>query len=63
MLRQFTHSPDAAEILECIVPERKLTITPGLAIYSAIGEYFGTEKIHISDKGIKEGYVLKYLIH
>lgn len=63
MLSEFMKSADTMKILEKIVPERKQTITPALAIYSSIGEYFGAKKIQISDKGIKEGYVLKYLVH
>lgn len=63
MLSIFITRPDAIKILESLIPERKLTITPGLAIYSAIGKYFAAEKIHISNKGIKEGYTLKYLLH
>ncbi len=63
ILSQLLARNDAMDILEKTVPKRKFTIIPGLAIYSEIGEYFGADKIKISDKGIKEGYVLKYLIH
>lgn len=63
MLSMFVTREDTEKMLEQVVPKRKLTITPGLAIYSAIGEFFGADEIYISDKGIKEGYVLKYLIH
>jgi len=55
--------PDAEQLLENLIPKRKLTITPGLSIYAAIGKYFCAEKIEISDKGIKEGYLKKYLLH
>lgn len=63
MLSLFLSNPDIMTILEKVVPKRKLTVTPGLAIYSAICEYFNGRRIYISGKGIKEGYVLKYLIH
>ena len=63
MLDSFCGDESSLFIFEKLVPKRKLTITPGLAIYSAIGNYFGADKIHISDKGIKEGYVKKYLLH
>ena len=63
MLDAFCDDENSLLLFEKLVPKRKLTITPGLAIYSAIGGYFGADKIYISDKGIKEGYVLKYLIH
>lgn len=63
MLDAFCDDRDCLALFESVIPKRKLTITPGLAIYSAIGEYFGADKIYISDKGIKEGFALKYLIH
>lgn len=63
MLEAFCNDKASLFLLEKLVPKRKLTITPGLAIYSAIGGYFGADEIRISDKGIKEGYVKKYLIN
>lgn len=53
---------DTEKILEALVPKRKLTIIPGLAIYSAIAECFGVNNIELSGKGIKEGFVLKYIL-
>lgn len=61
MLDAFCGDEKSLLLFEKLVPKRKLTITPGLAIYSAIGGYFGADKIYISDKGIKEGYAKKYL--
>lgn len=43
-------------------PKRATTIAPALAIYSAVGHYFGAEHMLLSDNGIKEGYVIKRLI-
>ncbi len=63
MLSFIIDNENSVKILENVAPKRKLTITPGLAIYSAIGGYFNASLIEISDKGIKEGYVKKYLIH
>lgn len=63
MLDTFCDDDNSLFLFEKLVPKRKLTITPGLAIYSAIGSYFGADRIYISDKGIKEGYVKKYLIN
>ncbi len=63
LLDLFINTPDAINVLEQLAPKRKLTFTTGLAIYSAIGEYFGADKIYTSDKGIKEGYLIKYLIN
>ncbi len=63
MLSLLIENPKTFSIVETLVPKRKLTVGPALAIYSSIGEFFGAEKIQTSDKGIKEGYVLKYLVH
>lgn len=63
LLSLFVARPNALAILENLIPKRKLTITPGLCIYSAICKYFGAKNIEISDKGIKEGYIKKYLLH
>lgn len=63
MLDTFISDVSFLELFERIVPKRKYTICPGLSIYSAIGNNFGADKIYISDKGIKEGYVKKYLVH
>lgn len=63
LLSLFVARENALSILENLVPKRKLTITPGLCIYNALCKYFGAQKIEISDKGIKEGYLKKYLLH
>ncbi len=48
--------------LEEKIPKRAKTIAPGLAIYSAVGHFFGGDTVFISDNGIKEGYVKKRLL-
>ncbi len=63
MIEIFINDPEIMKIFEEVSPKRKYTIIPGLAIYSAIGEFFGTDKIYISDKGIKEGYLKMRVIH
>lgn len=63
LLSLFIARPNALSILENLIPKRKLTITPGLCIYNALCKYFGAQKIEISNKGIKEGYLKKYLLH
>ena len=63
LISLFIARENAVTILENIIPKRKLTITPGLCIYYALCKYFGAQKIEISDKGIKEGYLKKYLLH
>lgn len=63
MLDAFIADKASLSLFEKAVPKRKYTICPGLAIYSAIGRYFGADNIYVSNKGIKEGYVKKYLVH
>ncbi len=63
MLDTFISDASFMDLFERIIPKRKYTICPGLSIYSAIGNNFSADKIFISDKGIKEGYVKKYLVH
>ncbi len=52
----------AKETILRFAPERLETIAPGIAIYLAACEFFNAQSIHISDKGIKEGYILKKLV-
>ena len=63
MLDSMLKNPSSAwEEVQRLTPKRAVTIAPALAIYSAIGHFFGAEKILFSDMGIKEGYVLSRLI-
>ncbi len=63
MLEFITESPDTAQtLIQLHAPKRATTIAPALAIYSAVGRFFGAEQILLSDKGIKEGYVLEKLV-
>ncbi len=57
------NEPESAkDIILKTVPERLETIVPGIAIYNAVSEFFGSKNIYISDKGIKEGYILNKLV-
>lgn len=62
MLNIITDNPSAAKAaIEEHAPERMQTIAPAIAIYSAVGTHFDSEQIFVSDRGIKEGYVLNVL--
>ena len=52
---------NAQEAVVRIAPKRAATLGPGLAIYSAFGHFFGAKNVFLSDKGIKEGYILRRL--
>ena len=52
----------AQNVINAVAPKRAHTIGPALAIYSAVGAFFGANNVAVSDKGIKEGYVLKRLL-
>ncbi|WP_052343671.1 Ppx/GppA phosphatase family protein [Bacillus massiliigorillae] len=53
------HKPEKQTLhrLLQIVPDRIHTITPGLLILHTIAEYFGSETIHVSGYGVREGYL------
>ena len=53
---------EMTKLLQQLVPERAKTIVPAMAIYAAVGRFFHAEDIFVSDKGIKEGYILKKMI-
>lgn len=58
LLNEIIKNPDEMrKTIENIAPKRLNTIAPALAIYSAVGNYFGAKNVFISDKGIKEGYI------
>lgn len=62
ILSIITETPQKAQaVIEEVAPERALTIAPALAIYTAVGEWFGSSTVFVSDNGIKEGYILKKL--
>lgn len=63
MIKKILDDTTGAEkILKDIDPNRALTISPALAIYSQIGEFFRAENVFISAKGIKEGYIYNKMI-
>ena len=63
IFKKSLNDPDDFEkLIKKIAPERTQTIAPALAIYSAIADFFGAEAISISEKGIKEGYVIKKML-
>lgn len=63
MLDLITENPAMAKaVIDKSTPKRAQTIAPAMAIYSALGAYFGAEQIFVSDKGIKEGYILSKLV-
>ncbi len=63
LISVILENPNKAEdIILKTVPKRKDTICPALFIYKALADFFGSSDIFVSDKGIKEGYILKKLI-
>lgn len=63
MLSIIVSAPDRAEkIIQRLTPDRLNTITPALAIYSAVGNFFGAHHVFVSDQGIKEGYIFKKMM-
>ena len=63
ILNKALNEPDEfSKIVMKIAPERSQTIAPALAIYSSIADFFGAEAISISEKGIKEGYIMRKIL-
>ena len=63
LLELIENNPESIwRILEEKLPKRAKTIAPGLAIYSAVGHFFGGKHVFISDNGIKEGYIKARLL-
>ena len=63
MLSIIVNSPDrTGETIAHLVPDRAKTIAPAIAIYAAVGDFFKTSEIFVSDQGIKEGYILKKMM-
>ncbi len=63
MLSIIVNSPDSAgKTIMSLVPDRAKTIAPAIAIYAAVGSFFGASEIFVSDQGIKEGYIFKKMM-
>lgn len=63
MLSVIVENPEhAMSVIEKVAPKRALTIAPAIAIYTAVGTFFGADTVYVSDNGIKEGYILKSMI-
>lgn len=43
-------------------PERIHTILPGMAILTSVLTAFGVESVSISERGVREGYLLSRVI-
>ncbi len=58
------HRPDKSMLRKILqtVPDRIHTITPGLLILNTIADYFGSETIHVSDYGVREGYLYEKVL-
>lgn len=56
------NSSEAEKTFSKHCAKRLTTITPALCVYRAAAVYFGADRLSVSDKGIKEGYVVKRLL-
>ncbi len=63
-LEQFMKQEETKTLYELadIVPERLHTFLPGLLILSEIAKKFSSETIHVSDTGVREGYLVERLL-
>lgn len=64
MIKIFDNSKkENIEKLLKVCPDRIHTLIPGMIILNTICEHFKTEKMYISTSGVREGYLLKYIIN
>ena len=56
-------SKNTLHLLLSTVPERVETILPGMVILVTLLEYFATETVILSDSGVREGYIDKYILN
>ena len=52
---------DTLDVLLHSIPERVRTILPGMIILYALVKFFGITTIHVSETGIREGYLIELL--
>lgn len=53
---------DAEEFIKSIVGERYDTVIIGAQVMESIADYFGTKKIYVTKKGVRDGYIKKYMM-
>lgn len=54
---------DALDILVRVIPYRVRTILPGMIILQTIAKYFGSETIEVTESGVREGYLYKFVVN
>lgn len=54
----LNRDPEFIRTVLQVVPERIHTITTGMIIFESLCEYFNIEKVFVSNKGVREGYLL-----
>ena len=53
---------DALDILIRVIPYRVRTILPGMIVLQAIAKYFGSDTIEVTESGVREGYLYKFVV-
>lgn len=51
------------QVVNQVVPERVLTIIPGLMILKSVVDFFGSKRIQVSKSSIADGYLVKNVLH
>ncbi|HCB92528.1 MAG TPA: phosphatase [Selenomonas sp.] len=54
---------DALDILVRVIPYRVRTILPGMIVLQTIAKYFGGETIEVTEAGVREGYLYKFVVN
>ena len=53
---------DALDILVRVIPYRVRTILPGMIVLHTIAKYFGSDTIEVTESGVREGYLYKFIV-
>ena len=53
---------DALDLLIRVVPFRVRTLLPGMIVLWAVAKYFGGESIEVTEAGVREGYLYKFVV-
>lgn len=62
LYRMIEHSDDMLILLKNAAPDRLNTISPGVVAYYTIARMLGLRRIIVSNGGIREGYLRKYIL-
>ena len=55
-------SVETLDIMLRVVPDRVRTLLPGMIVLETIAKHFGTEAIEVTNAGVRDGFLYKYVL-